>query len=401
MVPAELFARVEFPDQKIRSQAEDYHRILAKPAGSLARLEDIGCFIAACQGQVPPKRIERPRVVVFAGDHGIASRGVSPYPQSVSIQQAANMIDGGASINVLARAGGASVRVADISLDHDAWGEERVSRSCGSIDVEDAMTEEQVLRAFEIGKRIADQEVDSGADILIPGDLGIANTTSAAALIGAFTLAEPVVVVGRGSGIDDEGWKRKVTAIRDAMFRVRTLRQDPIAIAQKISSPDIAAMAAFIAQAAVRRTPVILDGVVVTAAALLANKLAPGARRWFIAGHRSTEPAHTIALDALGLKPLLDYGMWLGEGTGAATALPLVKMSVDIMLDMNTLVAANIDDRLDAAGGGVGDVADDAPIPIPQEAGEQHTTAPVSATATVPEEAAPPVSPAPGGDHPA
>lgn len=350
MVPAELFARVEFPDQKVLAQAQAYHRTLAKPAGSLSRLEELGCFISACQGQVPPKRLERARVVVFAGDHGIATKGVSPYPAAVSLQQAANMASGGAGINVLARAGGASVRVADISLDHEAWGEERVSRSCGSIDYEDAMTPEQLQRAFEIGKRIADQEVDSGADILIPGDLGIGNTTPAAALIGTFTLAEPVVVVGRGSGIDDEGWKRKVTAIRDAMFRVRSLRQDPIAIAQKISSPDLAAMAAFIAQAAVRRTPVILDGAVVTAAALLANKLAPGARRWFIAGHRSKEPAHTIALDALGLKPLLEYGMWLGEGAGAAAALPLVKMSVDLMLDMNTLDAAGINDRTDVAG---------------------------------------------------
>lgn len=340
MVPAELFARVEFPDQKVLAQAQEHHRALAKPAGSLSRLEELGCFIAACQGQVPPRRLERARVVVFAGDHGITATGVSPSPSAMSIQQAANIAAGGAAINVLARAAGASVRIADISLDHDVWGEERVSRSCGSIDREDAMTEEQVLRAFEIGKRIADQEVDSGADILIPGDLGVGNTTPAAALVGTFTLAEPVVVIGRGSGIDDEGWKHKATAIRDAMFRVRTLRQDPIAIAQKISSPDIAAMAAFLAQAAVRRTPVILDGVTVTAAALLANKLAPGARRWLIAGHRSSEPAHTIALDALGLQPVLEYGMWLGEGTGATAALPLVKMGVDIMLDMNTMEAA-------------------------------------------------------------
>ncbi len=360
MVPAELFARVEFPDQKILAAAQDYHRRLAKPPGSLSRLEEIGCFIAACQGQLPPKRIERARVVVFAGDHGVAAKGVSAYPSSVSIQMAANMADGGAAINVLARAGGASVRVADISLDHEAWGDERVSRSCGSIDVEDAMTEEQVLRAFEIGRRIADQEIDSGADILIPGDLGIGNTTPAAALIGTFTLAEPVVVVGRGTGIDDEGWKRKVTAIRDAMFRARDLRQDPIVIAQKISSPDLAAMAAFIAQAAVRRTPVILDGVVVTSAALLANKLAPGARRWFIAGHRSEEPAHTIALDALGLAPLIEFGMRLGEGTGAAAALPLVKMSVDIMLDMTTLEAAHVDDRTADAEPGVAVSAADA-----------------------------------------
>lgn len=362
MVPAELFARVEFPDQRILAEAKDYHRTLAKPAGSLSRLEDVGCFIASCQGQVPPKRLDRARVVVFAGDHGIATKGVSPYPSSVSLQQAENMANGGAGINVIARASGAEVRVVDVSLDHDAWGDERVSRSCGSIDFEDAMTEEQVLRAFEIGKRIADQEVDSGADILIPGDLGIGNTTPASALVGIFTLAEPVVVVGRGSGIDDEGWKRKVSAIRDAMFRVRDLRQDPIAIAQRISSPDLAAMAAFIAQAAVRRTPVLLDGAVVTSAALLANKLAPGARRWFMAGHRSTEPAHSIALDALGLSPLLEFGMWLGEGSGGAAALPLVKMSVDIMLDMSTLESASIDDRVDSAA-----VPGPSPDPSPAE----------------------------------
>lgn len=348
MVPAELFARVDFPDADALAQAQELQRRLAKPAGSLSRLEELGCFISSCQGQVPPKRIDRPRVIVFAGDHGIATKGVSPYPSSVSLQQAENMRNGGAGINVLARASGAGVRVVDVSLDHEAWGDERVSRSCGSIDFEDAMTTEQVLRAFEIGKRIADQEVDSGADILIPGDLGIGNTTPAASLIGTFTLAEPAVVIGRGSGVDDEGWKRKITAIRDAMFRVRDLRQDPVAVAQKISSPDLAAMAAFIAQAAIRRTPVILDGAVVTSAALLANKLAPGARRWYIAGHRSKEPAHSIALEALGLTPLLDFGMWLGEGAGAAAALPLVKMSVDIMIDMNTLASASIDDRSDA-----------------------------------------------------
>lgn len=348
MVPAELFARVEFPDRQVLAEAQQYQNTLVKPVGSLSRLEEIGCFIAACQGQVPPKRIERARIVVFAGDHGVASRGVSAFPSSVSLQMADSMHNGGAAINVLARAAGASVRVADISLDHEAFGDERVSRSCGSIDVEDAMTEEQVIHALEIGKRIADQEIDSGADLLIPGDLGIGNTTPAAALIGTFTLAEPVVVVGRGTGIDDEGWKRKVSAIRDAMFRARHLRQDPIAVARTISSPDLAAMAAFIAQAAVRRTPVILDGAVVTSAALLANKLAPGARRWFIAGHRSPEPSHSVALDALGLTPLLEFGMRLGEGSGAAASLPLVKAAVDLMIDMSTMESANVDDRTDA-----------------------------------------------------
>ncbi|MFP7364423.1 nicotinate-nucleotide--dimethylbenzimidazole phosphoribosyltransferase [Corynebacterium callunae] len=350
MVPAELFARVDFPDHKVLEQAQEFHRTLTKPAGSLGSLEKLGAFIAACQGQVPPRPIERARVVIFAGDHGVAAKGVSAYSPDHTVQIAQNILNGGSAINVIARQFDAGVRLVDVSLDHEAWGEERVSRSCGSIDVEDAMTEEQLLRALEIGKRIADQEIDSGADILIPGDIGIGNTTTAAALVGTFTLAEPVVVVGRGTGIDDEAWKTKVAAIRDAMFRVRTLRQEPLTIAQKISSPDLAALAAFIAQAAVRRTPVLLDGVTVTAAALLANKLAPGARRWFIASHRSPELAHSIALDALALTPLLDLGMNLGEASGAATALPLLKIAVDLMNDMSQLPAAEAAGVEDTSG---------------------------------------------------
>lgn len=346
MVPAELFARVDFPDHKVLVAAQEFHGTLSKPAGSLGVLEKLGAFISACQGQVPPHALERARVVVFAGDHGVATKGVSAFSPSHTVQIAENIAAGGSAINVIARQSNAGVRLVDVSLDHDAWGDERVSRSCGSIDVEDAMTEEQLLRAIEIGKRIADQEIDSGADILIPGDIGIGNTTTAAALVGTFTLAEPVVVVGRGTGIDDEAWKIKVSAIRDAMFRVRELRQDPLAIAQKIASPDLVALAAFIAQAAVRRTPVLLDGVTVTAAALLANKFAPGARRWFIAGHRSPEPAHAIALDALALDPILDLGINLGEAAGGAAALPLLKMAVDLMIDMSpaSAEAANLED---------------------------------------------------------
>lgn len=345
MHPAELFANVERPSAEVFEQARQYHLTLTKPAGSLSVLEDIGCWLASCQGVCPPRAIQQPKVVVFAGDHGVARNGVSAYPAEVSLQMAANIEAGGAAINVLARAAGASVRVADISLDHEAWGEERVSRSCGSIDREDAMDEQQVVRAIEIGRAIADQEVDAGADLLIAGDLGIGNTTPAAALIGAATGAEPTVVVGRGTGIDDEGWKRKVAAVRDAMFRVRDVHTDPIRVLQAISSPDLAAMAGFLAQAAVRKTPVILDGVVVTSAALWANKLAPGARRWWLAGHKGAEPAHSIALDNLQLEPLLDFGMRLGEGSGAATALPLVRAAADLMNDMSTFASAGVAEK--------------------------------------------------------
>lgn len=345
MVPAEIFALVETPSMKAREAAKAYQDSLTKPAGSLGRLEEIGVFIAACQDQVPPKPITRPRVVIFAGDHGVSQHGVSAFPTEVSLQMAENIRAGGAAVSVLAESAGASVRVADISLDHDAWGDERVSRSCGAIHLEDAMTEEQVLRAFEIGKRIADQEVDAGADLLIAGDLGIGNTTPAAALIGVATRSEPVAVVGRGTGIDDEGWKRKVVVVRDAMFRVRDFRNDPIRVMQAISSPDLAAMAGFLAQAAIRRTPVILDGVVVTSAALWATRLAPGARNWWIAGHQSAEPAHKFALQSLELTPMVEYGMRLGEGSGALTALPLVKAAVDIMANMATFESAGVSEK--------------------------------------------------------
>ena len=345
MVHAELFAKVEAPNAEVEQQARDRQLTLTKPAGSLGRLEDLGVWISACQGQCPPHSIDNPRIVVFAGDHGVAQHGVSAYPSEVSLQMAANIQAGGAAINVLGRAAGASVRVVDVSLDHDVWGDERVSRSCGSIDREDAMDDDQVIRSLQIGQRVADQEVDSGVDLLIAGDLGIGNTTPAAALIGAMTSTEPVVVVGRGTGIDDEGWKRKVTAVRDAMYRVRAIKHDPIAVLKAISSPDLAAMAGFLAQAAVRRTPVLLDGVVVTSAALMANKLAPGARKWWVAGHKGAEPAHILALNSLHLDPLLDFGMRLGEGSGAAAALPLVKAATDIMTDMATFESAGVSEK--------------------------------------------------------
>lgn len=345
MLPAELFAKVDAPSFEVREQAEAYQKTLTKPAGSLGRLEQIGVWMSSCQGVCPPRPIRDPRIIVFAGDHGVAQRGVSAYPAEVSLQMAANIEAGGAAINVLGRAAGASVRVVDVSLDHDAEGEDRVRRSCGSIDAEDAMTELEVLRAIQVGQRIADQEVDSGADLLIAGDLGIGNTTPAAALVGAMTKSEPVVVVGRGTGIDDEGWKRKVAAVRDAMFRVRNQHHDAITVLRAISSPDLAAMAGFLAQASVRRTPVILDGVVVTSAAIMANKLAPGARQWWLAGHRGAEPAHKLALRALKLEPLLDFKMRLGEGSGAAVALPIVKAAVDIMIDMATFESAGVSEK--------------------------------------------------------
>ena len=221
-------------------------------------------------------------------------------------------------------------------------GAHKVRRSSGNIAIEDALNGAEAVAAVEAGRRIADEEVDAGADLLIAGDMGIGNTTAATILIAALTDTEPVAVVGRGTGIDDAGWARKTAAVRDGLYRARRLRSDPIGLLRTCGGADLAAMAGFCAQAAVRRTPLLLDGVVVSAAALVADRMAPGARSWWQAGHRSTEPAHTLALAQLGLEPIVDLGLRLGEGTGAAVALPLVRAAVAVLASMATFDDAGV-----------------------------------------------------------
>jgi nicotinate-nucleotide--dimethylbenzimidazole phosphoribosyltransferase len=340
------FAPVTRPDESVRAAARERQDRLTKPAGSLGRLEELGVWVAACQGQCPPLPFTRPRIVIFAGDHGIAARGVSAYPSEVTAQMVTNFLAGGAAINVLAETAGATVRVVDMSVDAaetpDVAGKFKVRRGSGSIDTEDALTADEVAAAIAAGKAIADEEVDAGADLLVAGDMGIGNTTPAAVLIAALTGAEPVAVVGRGTGIDDRTWMRKTAAIRDALRRARPVSADPVALLRTVAGADITAMAAFLAQAAVRRTPVILDGVICGAAALVAAELAPGASDWWVAGHRSAEPAHTLVLEQLDLKPLLEFDMRLGEGSGAAAAIPLLSASVRILAEMATFTDAGV-----------------------------------------------------------
>jgi nicotinate-nucleotide--dimethylbenzimidazole phosphoribosyltransferase len=340
------FPAVVGPDPEAERAARSRQQTLTKPPGSLGRLEDLSVWVAACQGVCPPRQFSRARVVVFAGDHGVTAAGVSAFPSEVTAQMVANFDAGGAAINVLAELAGAGVRVADIAVDAapagTAIGAHKVRRGSGNIAVEDALSAEEALAAVQAGRSIADEEVDGGADLLIAGDMGIGNTTPATTLIAALTGSEPVAVIGRGTGIDDLGWARKATAIRDALYRARTVVADPLALLRVCGGADLAAMAGFLAQAAVRRTPVLLDGVVVTAAALVADELAPGARAWWRAGHRSTEPAHTLALQRLDLEPIVDLGMHLGEGSGAAVALPVLRAAVATLAAMATFDAAGI-----------------------------------------------------------
>ena len=338
---------IEPPDEDVAAKARARQDTLTKPAGSLGRLEELSIWVAACQGVCPPNQFQRARVVVFAGDHGVTSAGVSAFPAEVTAQMVANFDAGGAAINVLAEAAGATVRVADIAVDVDephsaSIAVHKVRRSSGNIAVEDALTADETYAAVEAGRRIADEEVDAAADLLIAGDMGIGNTTAATTLIAALTDSEPVAVVGRGTGIDDAGWARKTAAVRDALYRARGLTANPVELLRVCGGADLAAIAGFCAQAAVRRTPVLLDGVVVTAAALVAEALAPGARQWWQAGHRSTEPAHAVALRRLELEPIVDMRMRLGEGTGAAVALPVLRAAVAALASMATFDEAGI-----------------------------------------------------------
>ncbi len=345
------FAPVSPPDAGVAAAARARQDTLTKPRGALGRLEDLSVWIASCQGHCPPRQFERARVVVFAGDHGVAHSGVSAYPPEVTAQMVANFDAGGAAINVLAGIAGATVRVADLAVDADALTEQigvhKVRRGSGDITIQDALTHDETVRAIAAGQAIADEEVDAGADLLIAGDLGIGNTTAAAVLVAALTNAEPVAVVGFGTGIDDAGWARKTAAVRDALFRTRLVLPDPVGLLRCCGGADLAAMAGFCAQAAVRRTPLLLDGMAVTAAALVAERLAPGARHWWQAGHRSTEPGHGLALAALELEPILDLRMRLGEGTGAALALPVLRAAVATLSSMATFTQAGVSNRSD------------------------------------------------------
>ncbi|NEW51833.1 nicotinate-nucleotide--dimethylbenzimidazole phosphoribosyltransferase [Nocardia cyriacigeorgica] len=339
------FEAVAAPDAQVRAAAQLRQTRLTKPGGALGRLETLGNWVAACQGVCPPKQFERARVVVFAGDHGVARHGVSAYPSEVTAQMVANFLGGGAAVNAVARVADATVRVVDIAVDADTdpgISRHKVRRSSGSIDREDALTADEVAAALAAGRAIADEEIDAGADLLIAGDMGIGNTTPATVLIATLTTTEPVAAVGRGTGVDDAGWIRKVAAIRDAMRRARPVAKEPVDLLRVAAGADIAAMAGFLAQAAIRRTPVILDGLVVTAAALVAEDLAAGARDWWLAGHRSTEPAHTLALTNLRLDPLIDLEMRLGEGSGALTALPILRAAVATLTEMATFDEAGV-----------------------------------------------------------
>ncbi|WP_020666829.1 nicotinate-nucleotide--dimethylbenzimidazole phosphoribosyltransferase [Amycolatopsis nigrescens] len=338
----------EIPVPDAEAEAEAVRRLdgLVKPVGALGRLEEVAAWLCAAHGEVPPRPLDDVRVVVFAGDHGVTaaeSPAVSAYPREITAAMVRVFLAGDSGVSVLAGTVGARVRVRDIAVDDELAGvpaevsEYKIRRGSGSIDVEDALLPGEAERAFEAGRAIADVEVDAGAELLIPGDMGIGNSTVAAALVAASTGLSGVEVAGTGTGVDAAGLSRKAAVIDAALTRAAGRAGEPFELLTALGSACAAATAGFLVQGAARGVPVLLDGVFSSAAALVAHDLAPGAANWWLAGHRSTEPAQAFALGKLGLVPLLDLGLRLGEGSGAVQAVPILRSARAVLAEMGSL----------------------------------------------------------------
>jgi nicotinate-nucleotide--dimethylbenzimidazole phosphoribosyltransferase len=319
---------------------------LTKPPGSLGRLEEIAARLVALSGAPPP--IARPVIFTFAADHGVVTEGVSAYPQSVTAQMVENFLRGGAAVNVLARDCGARVVVADFGVASTVGGSEtlmRCSLGAGTANMArgPAMSRHQAETAIDRGARLAIEAIDGGADLVATGDMGIGNTTAASAITAAITGAAAEAVTGRGTGVDDEGWRRKVDAVRRALDVNRPDRRDGIDVLAKVGGFEIGGLVGVILAGAARRVPVALDGFIAGAAALVAATLAPASVHAMFASHRSAEPGHAHALAHLGLVPYLDLGLRLGEGTGAALFVHLARAATRVYTEMATFKSAGVD----------------------------------------------------------
>lgn len=313
---------------------------LAKPPGSLGRLEDLATRLCVIQGTLAPRTTPR-RVVLFAADHGVLTEGISVWPSAVTGQMIRTIVAGRSASAAMARATGTELRVVDVGSIADPHATQsnyrcaKVRPGTRNLAVEPAMTPDEFHAAFEIGQHEADDAVNAGCQILIAGEMGIGNTTPASCLTALFTGMAPDAVVGRGAGADDATLSRKQAVVATALERYRSL--DPLDAAAAMGGLEIAAMAGFMRAAATHGRTVLLDGFVATAAALVVATIEPSSTRQMIAAHCSAEPGHTLALKHLGLEPILDgWQMRLGEGTGALVALPLLDAAA-AMLGMGTL----------------------------------------------------------------
>ena len=343
----ELAGEVRPLDEAAIERARERHLSLTKPPGSLGALEELGVRLSGMVGKVPPPAPESPAVVICAGDHGVLARGVSPWPREVTAAMVENFCAGGGAANVLARTVGARVSVLDVGVAKEL---ERhpllrtAKRRAGTDDLSRglAMGREEAARAVMSGAGIAEELVESGVDLIVTGDMGIANTTPAAALISAFTSRSPEEVTGRGTGIDDETLKLKIRVVEEALKLHEPDPGDPLGTLAALGGLEHAAIVGLALMGAVYGVPVVLDGVVSNSAALVAHALTPDCAGYLVAGHLSVEPGARVALEHLGLEPILDLRMRLGEGTGGLLAVPIVRAAARVLGEMATMGEAGI-----------------------------------------------------------
>ena len=348
----EILDSITAVDDGLTSKAQLRLDDLTKPRGSLGRLEEFARRLVTITGTLTPK-IDKKYIFTFAGDHGVAAEGVSAFPSEVTPQMVINFLRGGAGINVLARHAGAEVVVVDVGVNFDftTLGKEaeglkikKVVSGTGNIRTGPAMTRAETVRAIEAGIEIANEYASEGA-VFGTGDMGIANTTPSSAIIAVLSGRPVAEVTGRGTGIDDEAFDRKVKVIEEAISVNTPDSTDPVDVLAKVGGAEIAAIAGLVIGAAARKVPVVVDGFISTAGALIASELSSEVGGYLFAAHRSVERGHAVMLECLGLRPILDLDMRLGEGTGAALSISLVEAGLKIYSEMATFSGAGVSEE--------------------------------------------------------
>lgn len=336
-------------DQEAAAKARQRQNQLTKPTGSLGQLEDLSIQLAAITGNPRPS-VPRKGVIVMAGDHGVTREGVSAYPSEVTPQMVMNFLHGGAAINVLTRQAGARVVIVDVGVLLDMGSvpgliSRKVACGTANMAVGPAMTREQAEAALQVGMDVVKTEIDAGLDLVATGDMGIGNTTPSSAIVAAFTGLPVIQVTGRGTGLDESGLTRKVAVIERALEVNRPDPQDAMDVLMKVGGLEIAGLAGVIIGAAANRVPVVIDGFISGAAALVAAELVPAVKPFMIAAHQSVEIGHKAIHERLGLRPLINLDLRLGEGTGAALAFHLIEASCRILNEMATFAEAGVSDK--------------------------------------------------------
>ncbi|WP_244895411.1 nicotinate-nucleotide--dimethylbenzimidazole phosphoribosyltransferase [Evansella clarkii] len=340
--------RIKPADKTTGNEVSAYLDTLTKPKGSLGRLEDLAVQLGEITSSRFPE-VTPPGIIVFAADHGIAKEGVSAYPQEVTAQMVQNFLNGGAAINVLAEQTGAMLEVVDIGIANDISNEKLINRKLcyGTANFleEDAMSKEEAEASIKTGMEIGGQLISKGAECIIPGEMGIGNTTSSSAILSVISGEEPGTLTGAGTGLSLEQLKHKQRIIEQAISRRKPDRDDPLDILSKLGGFEIAGMTGAILEAASRRKPVLIDGFISSVSALLAVKLCGNVKDYLIIGHHSQEAGHKTVIRILEKQPLLDLQLRLGEGTGAALAFPLLEASSRLLKQMATFSSAGVAER--------------------------------------------------------